>query len=63
MLANPKIGERVLIRYGKRVRADMPLHGLTGIVKIRSAGRPRNHGIEIDGRCYVVPCGNLQRAS
>jgi hypothetical protein len=35
------------------------LHGRRGTVLIRSAGRPRNHLVQVDESRYVVPCGNL----
>ena len=30
------------------------------VVAIPSRGRPRNHGVKVDGRIVVVPCGNLR---
>ena len=35
------------------------LHERRRTVLIRSNGRPRNHLVEVDGKRYVVPCGNL----
>jgi len=35
------------------------LHGRRGTVLIRSVGHPRNHLVQVDGKSYVVPCGNL----
>jgi len=69
MLSNPRIGERVRVHYAEKkkpgalaAKADvMPLHGKTGIVRIRARGRPRNHGVEIDGDVYVIPAGQLRR--
>lgn len=61
MLLNPRIGQRVQVWYRAGVRDHVPLHGKIGTVVIRSKGRPRNHGIEIDGMIYVVPCGNLRK--
>ena len=47
--------------YAKRYAHTMPLHGKIGTVKIANRrGKPRNHGIEIDGVLWVVPCGNLR---
>jgi len=38
----------------------MPLHGKTGVVRVVASGRgPRNVGVEIDGRVFVIPRGNL----
>lgn len=62
MLLNPRIGQRVKIWYRQGVREHMPLHGKIGQVLIRSRGKPRNHGVEIGGKLYVVPCGNLMKA-
>ena len=59
MLANPKIGQAVKIHYSKRYAHTMPLHGKIGTVRIRSKGKPRNHGVEVDGQIWVIPCGNL----
>lgn len=61
MLANPKKGTRVIIRYKKSLAGWMPLHGKTGIVTIASKGKPRNHGVVVDGVLWVVPCGNLNK--
>jgi hypothetical protein len=58
MMLNPKLGQEVLCWYRQRA---MPLHGKRGIVRVVSRGKPRNHGIEVDGVLYVVPCGNLQK--
>jgi len=61
MLANPRQGQIVRIRYRKALRDYMPLHDTIGIVRIVSRGRPRNHGVEIGGELYVVPCGQLNK--
>lgn len=37
----------------------MPHHGKVGRLAVVSRGKPRNHGVEIDGRIVVVPCGNI----
>lgn len=58
MMLNPRLEQRVQCWY-KQVR--MPLHGKIGVVKLVSHGKPRNHGVEVDGRFYVVPCGNLRK--
>lgn len=61
MLVNPKIGQPVQVWYGKKTRDMMPLHGKTGTVEIVSRGKPRNHGVRVDGLLFVIPCGNLNR--
>ena len=61
MLSCPKVGTVVQVWYAARWRDFMPLHGRIGIVKVSSRGRPRNHGIEIDGVVWVVPAGNLRK--
>lgn len=60
MMLNPRRGSVVQVWYRAGVRDHMPLHGQIGVVLIPSRGRPRNHGVEIDGTLYVVPCGNLR---
>jgi hypothetical protein len=59
VLLNPRLGQRVMCWY--RCRA-MPLHGKVGTICVVSRGKPRNHGVEISGQLYVVPCGNLRKA-
>jgi hypothetical protein len=61
MLSNPKLGNAVQVWYAPVLRDALPLHGQTGVVTVRSRGRPRNHGVRIDGRDYVVPAGNLRK--
>ena len=61
MLSNPRKGDRVQVWYAERKRDGMPLHGLVGTVVVVSKKRPRNHGVEIDGRMHVVPAGNLRK--
>lgn len=64
MLCYPKLGQRVQCWYAERKRGIAPLHGRIGMVVVASRGPgPRNHGVEIDGRFYVVPCGNLRKAA
>lgn len=60
MIANPRPGRVVQIWYNQRVAPTMPLHGKIGIVAIASRGKPRNHGVMVDGVLWVVPCGNLR---
>lgn len=61
MIVNPRKGMTAQVWYNKRVAPTMPLHGKIGVVTIVSKGRPRNHGIVIDGALWVVPCGNLRK--
>ena len=61
MIAHPKVGQRVRVRYAKHYREMMPYHDCIGIVRIVAHYRPLNHGIEIGGRIIVIPCGNLMR--
>lgn len=61
MIASPALGQLVRVWYRVGVRDAMPLHGKTGVVVIRSRGRPRNHAVRIGGKVYVVPCGNLRQ--
>lgn len=62
MFCRPKIDALVKVHYGNKYCAMMPLHGRIGIVRVVATGPgPRNHGVEIDGRIYVVPCGNLNK--
>lgn len=58
MLTHPRIGQRVQCWYRNR---RMPHHGKTGRVVVRGLGKPRNHGVLIEGRLVVVPCGNLRK--
>ena len=71
MLANPTTGQRVQIWYATKPKRRggvapagvMPLHGRYAAVRTVSRGPgPRNHGVEIDGRVVVIPCGNLRNA-
>lgn len=59
MLVNPAVNQRVVIRYAKSYSSTMPLHGLTGTVVVVGKGRPRNHGVNVGGKIYAIPCGNL----
>lgn len=64
MIVHPRLNQAVRIWYNKRRAPSMPLHGQTGRVVVRGIGPgPRNHGILVDGRVYVVPCGNLQKTA
>ena len=61
MLLNPKIGQDVQVWYRIGIRHVMPHHGKVGRVTVVSRGRPRNHGVQIDGVTVPVPCGNLRK--
>ena len=61
MLTNPPLGFTAQVWYRKRMREFMPYHGRTGKITIVGRGKPRNHGIEIDGKTIVVPAGNLRK--
>jgi hypothetical protein len=57
VIANPRPGRRVVLRYRRR---GAPLHGRRGVVAIVGRGRPRNHGVIVEGvGLVVVPCGHL----
>ena len=60
MITNPRLGMMVQVWYRQQVREIMPLHGKEGTVRLASRGKPRNHLVEVEGKCYVVPCGNLR---
>jgi hypothetical protein len=62
MLSRPKLGQRVQVHYAREYARWMPLHGRVGVVAVVGTGRPRNHGVEIDGEVYVLPAGNLRPA-
>lgn len=62
MIFGPKTGECVQLWYAKAFAHLWPFHGRFGVVRIVGSGKPRNHGIEIDGKIVVVPCGNIKRA-
>lgn len=60
MVSNPKVGDRVIVRYKKSLKTWFPLEGKIGFISIVcKARRCRNHGVRIDGKLYVIPCGNL----
>ena len=59
MMSNPTVGQRAQCWYANRA---MPLHGRIGVIEIVGRGKPRNHGVRIDGTLYVVPAGNLRKA-
>lgn len=61
MIFNPRIGQVVRVHYAAKAAPHMPYHGQIGTVEVVCKGRPRNHGIRIDGELVVIPCGNLQK--
>ena len=70
MIAKPARGQRVQVWYATKPKRRggvapaevMSLHGRIGIVRIVGRGPgPRNHGVEVGGRVYGVPCGNLRK--
>lgn len=61
MLANPRLNQLVRVRYNPRIQGMMPLQGQLGHVVKASRGKPRNHLVDVNGRLYCVPCGNLFR--
>lgn len=61
MMANPRKGQLVRVHYKKSLADWFPLHGKVGTVEIVCKGKPRNHGVVIDGKLYAIPCGNLNK--
>lgn len=61
MMLNPRTGQRVLLWYRKAACHLFPLHGNIGVVVFASRGKPRNHCVDVDGKRYSVPCGNLRK--
>ena len=59
MLSNPKQGQIVRLHYAEKKRAIAPYHGMAGFVVAPGRGKPRNHGVMIDGEIIYVPAGNL----
>jgi len=59
MLIFGRVGQAVRIHYNARRAPYMPWHGRTGRLVVVCRGKPRNHGVEIDGKIVVVPCGNI----
>ena len=60
-MLNPRIGQCVQVWYRAGYRDFMPYHGQVGRVVVASRGKPRNHGVTIDGKLVIVPCGNLRK--
>jgi hypothetical protein len=61
VIFTPKIGQVVRVHYAAKAAPHIPYHGKIGTVEVVCKGRPRNHGIRIDGELVVIPCGNLQK--
>lgn len=62
MIVHPRIGQSVQVWYRASMAAIMPHHARVGHVAVASKGPgPRNHGVMIEGRSVVVPCGNLRK--
>lgn len=62
MLLNPRLGQRVQVWYRPSLRW-LPYHGKFGVVTVVCRGKPRNHGVRIDGVDVAVPCGNLRKVN
>jgi hypothetical protein len=60
MMLNPRKGQPVQVWYRKGMREWMPYHGRVGTVAVVCRGKPRNHGVLIDGQLIAIPCGNLR---
>lgn len=60
MMLNPRQGQQVQVHYAAMAASHMPYHGKIGCVAIVCRGKPRNHGVEIDGQVIAIPCGNLR---
>ena len=62
MYANPSLGAKVRIHYGKRYALlCQHLQDRVGDIVVVGKGKPRNHGVMVDGEVYVIPCGNLNK--
>lgn len=60
MVSNPQAGDLVIIRYKKALKSWFPLEGKEGVIRIVCKARKcRNHGVEVAGAIYAIPCGNL----
>jgi hypothetical protein len=59
MLIFGRVGLAVRIHYNAKRAPSMPCHGKVGRLAVVSRGKPRNHGVEVEGRVVVVPCGNV----
>ena len=66
MLVNPSLSQLVEIRYNPKMRGGAfgaTLHGQIGRIVIVGKGKPRNHGVEVNGVLHVIPCGNLNKVN
>lgn len=61
MLSNPRINQSARVHYRASAAPHMPHHGKAGKVVVVSRGKPRSHGVEIDGVIVCVHCGNLKK--
>lgn len=59
MISYPKANQQVRIRYGKRKLCNDTLQDRIATVAIVGSGKPRNHGVLVDGVLVVIPAGNL----
>jgi hypothetical protein len=59
MLIFGRVGLAVRIHYNAKRAPSMPNHGKVGRLAVVSRGKPRNHGVEVEVRIVVVPCGNI----
>ena len=62
VVSNPRRGQLIRVRYGKRWRAIPRFQDAMGWVVIPSHGKPRNHLVKIGGKLVIVPAGNLMPA-
>lgn len=59
MLNGARVGDLVRLQYREEIQRCFPLQGRVGVVVIASRGKPRNHGVRINGKVYVTPAGHL----
>ncbi len=61
MIYQPRIGQRVQLRYARQRAQFFPYHGRTGeVITVAGRGGPVNALIKLDnGTRVVVPRGNL----
>lgn len=60
MISHPYLGQVVQLWYRAALRGVAPHHGKVGTVVVKALGRPRNHGVEVDGVLTIVPAGHLR---
>jgi len=67
MVFDPKIGQRVQVvcdeRCGAEYRYLLSLDRKIGTLRVVARSKSRTHGVEIDGRIYAVPRGNLRKVN